>query len=44
MQLVPQGKNQKSKVLWNKLLMAFQWSAYFYRPVLVQDKLYKLLM
>ena len=38
--LVPQGgshsfKSQKSKVLWNKLFSAFQWSAYLRRAVLV---------
>ncbi|MEH2242873.1 hypothetical protein [Nostoc sp.] len=41
--LVPQGGSQKSliqksKVLWNKLFKAFQWSAYFRRPVLVVIK------
>ena len=29
-------KSQKSKVLWNKLFRAFQWSAYLRRAVLVQ--------
>ena len=28
-------KSQKSKVLWNKLFRAFQWSAYLRRAVLV---------
>ncbi len=27
-------KSQKSKVLWNKLFRAFQWSAYLRRAVL----------
>jgi hypothetical protein len=34
MTLVPQGRSQKSKVLWNKLFRDFKWLLYLRREVL----------